>query len=160
MNVARAKAAWTADVPLTALRRSSDTLLQVLLDKRKSLDIRHPAAIKLGISVDAEGVQALLERHAQAKEEDLRLLLRVALFASRDQRVIPLLVEYVKTHPTPTHRYGALMQLKEMMKSEDYSDLLHWMAEHEKDQENREHVQRELEALENLKDSPTGRSIP
>ena len=140
-----ASIAWAADVPAEALRKTWPKLRLLVLDRSMPMELRHRAALKLGpASGDMEVVDLLKEREARRKDEQTRLLLDAALFASRNPRAVPLLEEYVKTAPSPVGRAGALVQLKDLAEPQRYAEVLRWAAQNDPDTENRASAQREL----------------
>ena len=139
-----AKAAWSADPPREALLRTAPTLRKLLLDRRKELHTRHAAALKLGKILDDAGVSDLIAERGGAADEKTRLLLEAAIFASTNPRAIPLLEEHVRQNPAPVGRAGALLQLRGMLPSERYRALLQWVAQNDKDDENRRTALSEL----------------
>lgn len=138
------RTAWSSPVPLEDLRATMPRLREIVLDSRKKDGTRHQAAIKLGLAATGEEVERLLKLRAEASNETTRLLLTTALFASRDPRVIPLLVEYVKTDRSPISRAGALHQLGGMMPPAEYRELLEWVAANDPDEENRKEARQRL----------------
>ncbi|MBI5243455.1 MAG: HEAT repeat domain-containing protein [Elusimicrobia bacterium] len=145
-----ARSAWGANVPAEAVLKTWPKLRALMLDKGKPVDLRHRAALKLGLAArDPEAQELLKEREARKKDDNTRLLLDTALFASRSPRAIPLLEEYVKTNPSAVSRAGALVQLKEMLPKERYRELLRWVAQNDSDQENRANAKRELSEQKN-----------
>ncbi|MFH2205096.1 MAG: hypothetical protein ABIJ96_18455 [Elusimicrobiota bacterium] len=145
---ARARAAWRTDVPTDALRETVEKLRALVLSRRRAEFTRHHAAIKLGFAADDAEVVRLLRDHAQAGDEQTRLYLTAALFASRSPRVIPLLVEHAKTHESPINRAGALGELKDLMPRDDYVALLTWFTANDPDPENQRIARLELRALD------------
>ena len=139
-----AKAAWSASPPREALLRTAPTLRNLLLNKRKEVHTRHAAALKLGQILDDAGVQDLLRERGEMKDERTRLLLEAAIFASANPRAIPLLEDHVRQNPAPAGRAGALLQLRGMLPSTDYRALLQWVAQNDKDDENRRNALNEL----------------
>ncbi|MFH1726678.1 MAG: hypothetical protein ABII00_18865 [Elusimicrobiota bacterium] len=142
-----AAAAWRADIPRAALRKSAPRLRKLVADRRKKFETRHQAAVKLGVAADDAEVERLLKARAEASDEKMRLLLTTALFASRHATAIPLLVEYVKKDPAAIARAGALFQLRGMLPPERYRELLEWVVEHDEDEENRRNALRELTSI-------------
>ena len=139
-----AKAAWSAEPPREALLRTAPALRKLLLDKRKELHTRHAAALKLGKVLDDAGVSDLIGERGQTKDAKTRLLLEAAIFASSNPRAIPLLEDHVRQNTAPEGRAGALLQLRSMLPSERYLALLQWVAQNDKDDENRRNALREL----------------
>ena len=140
----RAAAAWGADVPRASLEKTKGRLWELLL-KSKRRETRHRAAIKLGIAASPEDVDRLLAERAKTPPAD-RPLLDAALFASRHEKAVPVLLEYAKTAKDPLARASALFQLRTMMPPEDYRALLRWVAENDADAENKANARRELAA--------------
>ncbi|MFA5140377.1 MAG: hypothetical protein WC728_14185 [Elusimicrobiota bacterium] len=140
----RSRFAWEADVPPASLRETSGTLRAVLFDRRKRMETRHQAALRLGLSADEAGVERLLEDHEKEKDEKARLLIKTALFASRSPRIAPLLKEYARTDPAASNRAGALLQLGEMLPRAEFRALLEEVLNNDKDEENRAWARQEL----------------
>lgn len=141
-----AKAAWSANPPREALLRTASSLRKLILDTGKELLTRHGAALKLGPILEDAGVQDLIRERAQAKDEKTRLLLEAAIFASGNPAAIPLLEEHVRRNTSPEGRAGALLQLRGMLPQERYRALLQWVAQNDKDDENRRNALSELAA--------------
>jgi hypothetical protein len=140
----RARFAWEADVPRLSLRETSGTLRAVLFDRRKRMETRHRAALRLGLAADGAEVERLLADHAKEKDEKTLLLVKTALFASRDTRVAPVLRDYAKADPVASNRAGALVQLGEMLPRAEFRALLEEVAKDDKDAENRAWARQEL----------------
>lgn len=144
----RALAAWSAETPAEALRRTWPRLEKLVLDKSSKPELRHRAALKLGLASGPDEVEALLkEREARRKDERTRVLLDAALFASRSPKAVPILEEYARTHPNALSRAGALLQLRGMLEPPRYAELLRWAAANDPDEENRASARLELERL-------------
>jgi hypothetical protein len=148
-EVEMAQAAWGAQIPVEALRKTWPKLKAVALDSGKKPETRHRAALKLGLaSGDEEVTDLLKERDARKKDERTRTLLDAALFASRSPRALPILEEYARTAPSPLGRAGALLQLREMLDKKRYAELLRWAAANDPDMENRANAKLELDGLD------------
>jgi hypothetical protein len=146
-NQEAAKIAWAAPVPLAALQSTLKKLLAIVLDRKEDPETRHRAAAKLGLAAGAEEIRLLLDKREKAikdKDERTRLYIETAVFASHDERAIPLLEEYVRASPSATARAGALVQLRDMLPPERYEALLQERSRQDPDQENRSDLQREL----------------
>lgn len=143
----RAREAWRADVPVEDLLRTRDALEKLVFDDKKHELTRHQAAIKLGFAADEATVDRLLAAHAASKDDMERLYLTTALFASRNPKAVPLLVDHAKNHPSSLNRAGALAQLKDLMPDADYRNLLEWMAKNDADSQNRDLAKTELSLL-------------
>ena len=141
----RANAGWRASPPLEALKATKKTLWEVLESKKFKRGIRHQAAIKLGIASAQEDVSRLLKLRSEARSEKMRVLYDASLFASRDPRVVPILRDYILKHPDPASRSGALMQISDMVKKEEYKKLLLEMAHNDPDKGNRDRARKTLE---------------
>lgn len=144
----RAAFAWRTRVPRGDLRETVGLLRGIVLDRRKNPELRHQASVKLGLAADADEVALLLKERKRSIDEQTRLLLTAALFASRDPRAIPILVEYVKTNPSPASRAGALTQLRGMMPKKKYGALLEWVIDNDTDRQVRAAAMRGLETLD------------
>jgi hypothetical protein len=108
------------------------------------METRHRAALRLGLAADGAEVERLLADHAKEKDEKTLLLVKTALFASRDTRVAPVLRDYAKADPVASNRAGALVQLGEMLPRAEFRALLEEVAKDDKDAENRAWARQEL----------------
>lgn len=140
----RARAAWAAPVDLRQTKATLPLLKAAMLDRKKKLETRRQAAVRVGIASSEAEIDELLKLHDAAKDKNERLILSAALFASGNKKAAPLLIEHVKTNPSAPGRAGALFQLRDMLGREEYLDVLKWVAEHDKDPENRDSALREL----------------
>lgn len=143
-NRERSWAAWHTDVPLEELRKTRGELREIVFSKRRKMESRHQAALRLGISANPAEVGRLLEERLEAKDKKLHLLLTTALFASRDERVIPILLDYAKTHKSALTRAGTAVQLRTMLPKDAYRELLQWVSNNDPDGQNRQNALREL----------------
>jgi hypothetical protein len=143
---ARTEAAWRASVPHKDLRTTTQRLREIVLEPKTSKFARHQAAIKLGFAADDQEVDRLLALHTKTTDENIQTHLKTALFASRNTKVIPLLVDYAKTHPSALHRIGAVSELKEIMPKKEYRALLAWIEKNDPNEENRKIAGIELSA--------------
>jgi len=141
----RALAGWRANPPIEAIKSTREALWDVLDTERYPVDIRHQAALKLGLAADDSDLDRLLELRSKMPSGETRVLYDAALFASRSERAVPILVEYVQSHPDASARSGALTQLSAMVSPERYRELLRLMADSDPDAENRSRAQRTLE---------------
>jgi hypothetical protein len=143
---AEAARAWNADVPRALLAPTKDRLWALTLDKRKRAGTRHRAAIKLGLAAEPADVDRLLAERAKAGAAE-RLLLDTALFASRSPKAVPILTDYAKNSKDSLARAGTLFQLREMLPSAEYRELLDWAAKNDPDAENRRNAAAELKGF-------------
>ncbi len=140
----RAQEALRADVPSEQLRAARPEMLAIVLDPTAPGELRHQVALKLGlVSTEAE-VSSLLKDYRSASDARTKVYLTAALFASRSAQVVPLLLDYAKTDPSPLRRAGARVELKELMAPADYRAVVEWAAKNDPDPANREQAQREL----------------
>jgi len=144
----RARAAWKADVPVSDLRATRAKLKELVLNEKLQALTRHQASIKLGLasSKDDEAAE-LIRLREEAGDEKTKLYLLTAIFATRNQKAVPLLIEHAKTHPAAINRAGALAELKDLLNQEEYVELLRWMLKNDVDQENRTLAETELSLL-------------
>ena len=136
--------ALRADVPTAALRATREEMLKLVRDPKADKEVRHQLALKTGLSSNDEEIGSLLQEYGTASDEQTKLMLAAALFASRDKRVIPLLEQYVKENRDPILRAGALAQLKDMLEAPQYRPLVEWAAKNDPDADNRRDAQAQL----------------
>ncbi|MDE2038854.1 MAG: hypothetical protein KGO96_11775 [Elusimicrobia bacterium] len=143
---AEAEAALGAPTPLPALRATREAMLGYLHNRRAPFELRRRLAFKIGESSTPEEVAQLLKDYAAEKDAKTRRLIAAALFSSRDQQIVPLLLNFAKSDPEPGVRAGARVQLKDMLPAGQYQALLQWAAANDPDPANREMAKRELAA--------------
>lgn len=142
-DAARAAKAWAAPVDRGRLTATKPRLWELALDRRRKVETRHRAAIKLGVCADDADIERLLAERGKASGKD-RALLDAGLFASRHPKAIPVLVGYAKEAADPVARAGAMFQLRAMMPPADFRALLQWAAKNDPDLENRANAAAEL----------------
>ena len=135
-----------APAPLEAVRATRADLLRILRDAKAPRDLRHPVALKLGLSSREDEVDALIQEYAavKGKDDESQLMYLAALFATRSPKVVPLLTETARTHANPRTREGARHQLRDMLPAKDYRALLEWTAASDPDPDNRQEAELEL----------------
>lgn len=142
-DLTRAAKAWGATVACEKVAPTKPRLWSLAVDRRRKVETRHRAALKLGQCADEADVDRFLAERAKASGKD-RALLDAGLFASRHAKAVPILVDYAKTAPDPIVRAGTLYQLRTMLPAADYRALLEWAAKNEPDAENRANAAAEL----------------
>ena len=142
--VEKAREAFAAEVPVSALRQTRAEIEKIVLDPKAPRALRHPLAVKLGLSSTPEEVASLLKLYHAMGDAESKLILSAALFASRDSQVIPRLTTHAKEHLDPRIRAGARVQLKDMLTPEQYRALTEWTAKSDPSAENRADAAREL----------------
>jgi hypothetical protein len=140
----RADAAWGADAPVESLRKTKAELWKTVENRRFDEQIRRHAARKLGFAADDADVDRLLKRRETSSKRE-RLLWETAIFASRNEKAVPLLRTYALEHENSDSRAAALSQLSGMLSPEEYRKLLIRMAESDPDPANRKRARRTLE---------------
>ncbi|MBI5622786.1 MAG: beta-N-acetylhexosaminidase [Elusimicrobia bacterium] len=133
----QARWAWKADAPLSALRETYGDMLMVLRDPKADRELRHQVAIKVGLCSTAEEVAGFASEYEVAKDTDSRLLLSVAVFASRSDGAVPLLQRFVKENADPLARAGALGQLRTLLPAPEYRMLLEWVSKNDPNPDNK-----------------------
>lgn len=142
-DLARAAKAWGAPVPCERLTPTKARLWSLALDRRRKVETRHRAVLKLGPCADEADVDRFVAERANASGKD-RALMDAGLFSSRHAKAVPALVEYAKTSSDPLARAGAMYQLRTMLPASDYRALLQWAAKNDPDPENRANAAAEL----------------
>lgn len=145
-DLTRAAKAWTAPVTCERLAPTRARLWSLAVDRRRKVETRHRAALKLGQCADETDVDRFLAERAKSGGKD-RTLLDAGLFVTRHAKAIPILVEYARTGADPITRAGALYQLRSMMPAADYRALLQWASQNDPDLENRNNAAAELRNL-------------
>jgi hypothetical protein len=133
-----------APVPRDDLRQTRPDLMKILRDPKANTELRHLIALKIGFSSTEEEIGALLGEYDAAKNPTTKLMLEAALFASRSRQVIPLLTQTVKENVNAATRIGALVELKGLLKKDDYKPILTWVSVHDADPDNRQKASEEL----------------
>ena len=134
----RAHEALTAEVPNSALRATRARMLAVLRDPKADRELRHQFAIKVGLCSTPEELDLLLADEAAAKDPEVKLSLRAALFASRSPRTVPWLKSLTAKDPDPKMRMGALLQLRLLLTAAELRPLLEEAAAKDPDADNRQ----------------------
>lgn len=124
--VARQKAseAARAPIPPADARATRDAMLALLKDPLNDEELRHQLALKIGACSDDAEAEALVAEHDRAADERARLLWAAAAFASRSDKVVPLLVRYARQSPDELSRRAALAQLADMLGPDEAKALL------------------------------------
>jgi AmiR/NasT family two-component response regulator len=89
----------------------------------------------------------LFKEYKELKDDEDKLMFKAALYASRDQVAVPVLIETAKGDPKAANRSGALAQLEDMLPPKELKPLLEWAAKYDPDPENRDLAERDLKAL-------------
>lgn len=96
-------------------RATRAEMLALVRDPKTEEELRHQLALKAGaISTEAEA-EALVKEHDAASDEKTRLLFAAAVFASRRDAAVPLLVRYARESEDPAIQKGAFAQLANMI---------------------------------------------
>jgi hypothetical protein len=143
----RARAGLAAPAPTPELRKTRDRMLAVLRDTKAPREARHQLALKIGLSSTHEEVEALLKEYQNQKSEEDKLMFKAALFASRDNAVIPLLKETAKEDGEARNRAGAIIELKDMLPPKELKTVLDWSLANDPDPDNRDLVEHELRLI-------------
>ncbi len=144
---AMADEAAATDISISVLENSYDEILSIVENNKLPNGLRHQLAIKIGICANENQIKSLIQKYQATTDENERVMLETALFASRSHQVIPILVHYAKTNPDPVRRMNARFELKELMDPAQYRDFLKWVAKNDPDSENRKEASRELASL-------------
>lgn len=143
----RAQAALQAPAPIADLRATRAQMLALIEDPKADPEVRHQLALKVGLSSTRDEAAALVARYDQTKDDQLKLYLAAAIFATRSKAAIPLLLRFAKQAPDPLNRAGARVELKELLSAKDYRDLVEWAAKNDPDGGNRLDAEKELKTL-------------
>ncbi len=130
--------ALTADVPLTALRKTRAKMLAVLRNPKSDRELRHQLAIKVGISSTPEEIDSLLAEQTAAQDSESRLTLSAALFASRSPKTVPWLKKIASEDPDAKIRLGGMMQLRLLLPPAETRPFLEAASANDPDAENRQ----------------------
>ncbi|PCI37284.1 MAG: hypothetical protein COB53_07025 [Elusimicrobia bacterium] len=144
-DLIRADFGWQASPLIEDLKATRETLWEVLNSQRYDQEIRHRAAIKLGLVASKDDVSNLLKLRQEEKKKKIRLLYETALFASQDPRIIPILRDHIMKNPNPDARAGALTQLSQFVEPDEYRKLLLEMVHNDPDKKNRDRASKTLQ---------------
>ncbi|MBI5247008.1 MAG: hypothetical protein HY923_07480 [Elusimicrobia bacterium] len=111
----RAALAVSAQIDLADAKATRPGMIALLRDPKVDTEIRHNIALKVGLSSSDEEVEALVAEHDKTASPDEKLYWAAAIFVSRSQKAVPLLVRYARQTENETMRTGALAQLKDML---------------------------------------------
>jgi len=142
----KAHEAFNADVPQADLRATRARLVGLMNDPRSKRELRHQAALKVGLCSTPEEVDALLAQEAAAANPETRLMLRAALFATRNPRTVAWLKKLAADDPEAKTRLGALIQLRLLLPAAEVRPLLEAAAARDADPDNRETTAEMLKA--------------
>lgn len=143
----RANEAMSAPVPTPALRAAREKMLALVRDPKTPRTLRHNLALKTGFSSTEAEAEALTAEHDKTADEETRLMLAAAVFASRTRAAVPLLTKYLKENADPRLRAGARRQLRDTLPDAEYLPLLKWAAESDADPALRAEAAQELAKL-------------
>ncbi|MEK7384776.1 MAG: hypothetical protein AAB262_16035, partial [Elusimicrobiota bacterium] len=101
-----------------------DAMLGLLRDPKVDEDLRHQLALKIGLSSDDAEAEVLVTEHDKASDTLTRLLWASAAFASRSQKVIPLLARYARQSEDERWRLASKAQLLDMVGEAQTKTLL------------------------------------
>lgn len=111
----KAIAAASAPIEPSDARATRDAMLALVRDPKVDEDLRHQLALKVGMSSDDAEAALLVAEHDKAADTPTRLLWASAAFASRSQKVIPLLVRYARESADELWRHASKAQLIDMV---------------------------------------------
>ncbi len=139
--------AAATEIPMSVMEKSYNQMLAIVENNRLPNNLRHQLAIKVGISASEDQIKDLIKKYQSLSDEDEKMMIETALFASRSHQVIPILVHYAKTNPDPIRRTNARLELKELMDPAQYRGFLEWVVKNDPDSENRKEASQELSSL-------------
>ncbi len=120
----KALAAAGASIEPADARATRDAMLGLLRDPKVDEDLRHQLALKIGLSSDDAEAEVLVTEHDKASDTLTRLLWASAAFASRSQKVIPLLARYARQSEDERWRLASKAQLLDMVGEAQTKTLL------------------------------------
>lgn len=120
----RAALAVAAQIDLADAKATRAGMIALLRDPKVDTEIRHNLALKIGLSSTDEEVEAMVGEHDKTVNVDERLYWAAAIFVSRSQKAVPLLLRYARQTENETMRQGARAQLRDMLGDAEAQSLI------------------------------------
>jgi hypothetical protein len=116
--------AASAKIEVEEARATREPMLKMMRDPELDTELRHRLALKVGLSSTDDEVDALIREHDAAPDDTSREVWAAAVFASRSQRAVPLLVKYAKNARKQTFRDGVRIELVDLVGEKKTAELL------------------------------------